>query len=135
MLQNTIFFIFIAYKLTALEKMSHEEEGPMAVIAIDFGTTYSGYAFSHQSQFQKDPTNIYVYTHQIPGTGGTISSKTPTSLLLKPNKEFYKFGYDAEDMYDQLALDEKHHDYYFFRRFNMLLHINPVILHCMCTYR
>ena len=113
--------------------MSHEEEGPMAVIAIDFGTTYSGYAFSLQSQFQKDPTNIYAYTHQIPG--GMISSKTPTSLLLKPNKEFYKFGYDAEDMYDELALDGKHHDYYFFRRFNMLLHINPVILHCMCTYR
>ena len=107
--------------------MSDKVESPMAVIAIDFGTTYSGYAFSLQSQFQKDPTKVYAFTNWIPSTGGMISPKTPTSLLLKPNKEFYKFGYDAEDEYAELALDGEHHEYYFFRRFKMLLHRNPVM--------
>ena len=102
----------------------------MAVVAIDFGTTYSGYAFSLQSQFQNDPTKIYAFINWIPATGGMISPKTPTSLLLKPNKEFYKFGYDAEDKYAELALDGEHHEYYFFRRFKMLLHRNPVKLCC-----
>lgn len=106
--------------------MSDEEEGPIAVVAIDFGTTYSGYAFSLQNQFQKDPTQIFAYTNWIPSSGGLISPKTPTSLLLKPNKDFYKFGYEAEDIYAELALDGKHHEYYFFRRFKMLLHRNPV---------
>ena len=110
--------------------MSDKVESPMAVIAIDFGTTYSGYAFSLQSQFQKDPTKVYAFTNWIPSTGGMISPKTPTSLLLKPNKEFYKFGYDAEDEYAELALDGEHHEYYFFRRFKMLLHRNPVMLCC-----
>ena len=106
----------------------------MAVIAIDIGTTYSGYAFSLQSDFQRNPTYIS-YSKWSPATGGFISPKTPTSLLLKPNKEFYKFGYDAEDKYAELAMDGEHHDYYFFRRFKMPLHINSVMLHIMCTYR
>ncbi|XP_061163955.1 heat shock 70 kDa protein 12A-like [Saccostrea echinata] len=105
--------------------MSDEDEGPLVVVAIDFGTTYSGYAFSLLNQFQNDPTKIYAFTNWIPASGGLISSKTPSSLLLKPNKEFYKFGYEAEDTYADLAVDDEHHEYYFFRRFKMLLHRNP----------
>lgn len=31
------------------------------VAAIDFGTTYSGYAFSARNDFDSDPTKVKVY--------------------------------------------------------------------------
>ena len=50
------------------------------------------------------------------------SWKTPTTVLLTPDKEFDTFGFDAEDKYCELADIEEHRDWYFFKRFKMLLH-------------
>lgn len=45
-----------------------------------------------------------------------------TSLLLEPDGEtVHSFGTDAEMKYFELAGDEMHRDWYFFRRFKMLL--------------
>ena len=32
--------------------------GPFIVAAIDFGTTFSGYAFSFKHDYEKDPTQV-----------------------------------------------------------------------------
>ncbi|KAK3099184.1 hypothetical protein FSP39_000673 [Pinctada imbricata] len=61
----------------------------------------------------------------IAASAGAISLKTPTCLLLTPDGKFDKFGYEAEDKYADLALENQHTDYYFFRRFKMKLHRNP----------
>lgn len=95
----------------------------LIVVAIDFGTTYSGYAFSLGVEFETQPTKI---SSNKPWTAsqGLVSHKAPTSILLKPDKSFYKFGYEAEDKYNDLAQSEAEdfRDYYYFRRFKMMLH-------------
>jgi hypothetical protein len=55
-----------------------------------------------------------------------VSTKTSTCLLLDKEKQFVAFGYDAEDRYEQLVMDEEHANYYFFDRFTMSLHNNEV---------
>ena len=49
-------------------------------------------------------------------------------MLLSPKKEFLKFGYEAEERYYELAADDDvdHFQYYFFRRFKMILHSRAV---------
>ncbi|KAK3099979.1 hypothetical protein FSP39_012866 [Pinctada imbricata] len=85
------------------------------VAAIDFGTTFSGYAFSNKDDWRKVHTNNW-------SGGSLISHKAPTALLLDNNKKFVAFGYEAEDKYSQLAQEEEHEEYYFFHRFKMVLH-------------
>ncbi|WAQ99591.1 HS12B-like protein [Mya arenaria] len=50
-----------------------------------------------------------------------MSQKTSTCVLFDGNKKFHSFGFDAEDNYSGLALDNKHHGYYFFKQFKMML--------------
>lgn len=92
------------------------------VVAIDFGTTYSGYAFSLGTEFESEPTKI---SSNKPwnASQGLVSHKTPTCVLLKPDKSFYKFGYEAEDKYNDIAgSGNDYRLYYYFRRFKMALH-------------
>ncbi|XP_060565801.1 heat shock 70 kDa protein 12A-like [Ruditapes philippinarum] len=93
----------------------------LVVAAIDFGTTYSGYAFSLKHEYIKDPTKVYAQTKWIAGTGSLMSFKTPTILLLNKDKTFKAFGYEAETEYGELAINGEHKDYYYFRRFKMML--------------
>lgn len=97
----------------------------LAVAAIDFGTTFSGYAFAMRHDFESDPPKISANTTWVAG-GQLISLKTPTVLLLTPDKKLEAFGYDAEDKYGQLAADGEHKDYYYFRRFKMKLYQREV---------
>ena len=89
--------------------------------AIDFGTTFSGWAFSFLHEFRSDPTKSTV-KHWYSGTGAVVTEKTPTCALIKPDGETLEaFGYEAENKYCQLAENDEHEDYYYFRRFKMTL--------------
>jgi hypothetical protein len=89
------------------------------VVAIDFGTTYSGYAFSNIHH--KDE----IFTHNwIEGI--SQAPKTPTSILFTPWKSFQSFGYEAEEKYAALSQDGRHKDWYFFKRFKLTLYNNKV---------
>ena len=98
------------------------KSGKLVVAAIDFGTTFSGYAFSFNHDYETDPTKVSVNTSWVAGTAGLMSLKTPTILLLDNSKKFVAFGYEAEEQYSDIAAEEKHKEYYYFRRFKMLLH-------------
>ncbi|KAL4230424.1 Heat shock 70 kDa protein 12A [Mactra antiquata] len=91
----------------------------LLVAAIDFGTTYSGWAFSFKHEFESDPTKCSAKNW----TGGQlVSMKGPTCVLINPDGEtLHSFGYDAESKYADLAGDEEHSTWYFFRRFKMKL--------------
>lgn len=102
--------------------MSSAKKSKILVAAIDFGTTFSGYAFSFRTDYENDPMKISINQQWTAGSRSLISLKAPTVVLLDKDKNFFAFGYDAEDKYSELALDEEHHDYYYFRRFKMLLH-------------
>ena len=89
--------------------------------AIDFGTTYSGYAFSTLNDFTSDPTKCSTFLWTS-GCGNFVSMKTSTCVLFDEKKRFCAFGFEAEEKYANLALERKHQDWYFFRRFKMKLY-------------
>ena len=91
------------------------------IAAIDFGTTYSGYAFSTLDQLQKEPTKIFTVAWN-PGLGKNVSTKTPTCVLFKPDKTFHSCGFKAEEKYTDLAFDGDHKEWFYFRRFKMILY-------------
>jgi hypothetical protein len=104
-----------------LYQATKENPKRILVAAIDFGTTYSGYAYSFAHEYEKDPTKAsgknWSAGVNTPGT----SLKTSTTIMLNPDKTFHSFGYEAENNYVELAQEDGHHDYYYFRRFKMLL--------------
>ena len=90
------------------------------IAAIDFGTTFSGYAYAMASE--KDS----IFTNRNWGqTQGFLLQKTPTCLLLKPSGEFAAFGFDAVSQYNNLTENEAS-EHYFFDRFKMKLYDNKV---------
>lgn len=115
------------------------------VAAIDFGTTYSGYAFSSKDDYNNgNKLKIYSNTWNA-GERSLIASKTPTVLLLDKNQNFKAFGFDAENMYTTMcAPDDSDSDtdddepkkpkenpkeMYYFQRFKMELHKTKVHWH------
>ena len=96
----------------------------LMVAAIDFGTTYSGFAYSYKGEYDKNKLDIYA--NQIWNSGGKqiMSQKTPTCILLNKDKEFESFGFDAENQYADIVID----GYYFFDRFKMILYTREVCL-------
>ena len=69
-------------------------ENYVLVAAIDFGTTFSGYAFS----FKSSPDDVRMNKNWSE-TMGFQSYKTPTSVLTGPDDKFMAFGYEAEHTY------------------------------------
>lgn len=96
----------------------------IAVAAMAFGSTYSGYAYS----WKFDWTNVQaVHYSRWP----RISKKDQTSLLLYPDQRFRAFGFNAESEYIRLLAEsdsdseddekpnERKCDHYYFHRFNL----------------
>ena len=107
--------------------MTSLKEEYLFVAAIDFGTTYSGYAFSSRGDFKKDPLKIVANQAWNAGSHRHISLKTPTCLLLDDKEELVSFGYEAENKYSDIVIDRKKNEYLFFQRFKMKLYKNKVI--------
>ncbi|CAH1784619.1 unnamed protein product [Owenia fusiformis] len=93
--------------------------GHFVIVAIDFGTTYSGYAFS----FTRDPESIHMMRKWEGGDPGVINQKTPTSLLLDPQGKFHSFGFSARDFFHDLDPGEAR-KWMYFEKFKMALHYN-----------
>ncbi|CAG2195702.1 unnamed protein product [Mytilus edulis] len=99
------------------------EKDWIVVTAIDLGTTFSGYAFSFRSEFQKDPLKISTNSWISEGVFND-EMKAPSILLLNPDQSFNSFGYRAQNNYKQLLLvdPEKAVKYYYVQDFKMQLH-------------
>lgn len=100
----------------------------LLVAAIDFGTTFSGYAFSLRHEYMRDPLKISTTTWTA-GSRNLMSLKNSTCVLFDPTEKFHSFGYEAEEMYSNLALEDKHLDWYYFRRFKMMLYNKMVCIY------
>ncbi|KAK3096817.1 hypothetical protein FSP39_003589 [Pinctada imbricata] len=90
--------------------------GKQYVVAIDFGTTYSGYAYQHMSDHVRYPAGGYTQMWQ--GSNG-LSEKTSTSLLLTKDGTFEAFGYEAETRYSELLENNEEEGWKFFKHFKM----------------
>lgn len=104
----------------------------LVVVAIDFGTTFSGYAFSFvpdtSSTDGQSPTRdgpIHMMRRWEGGDPGVINQKTLTALLLTPEGQFQAFGFTARNLYHDLDPAEAQR-WMYFDKFKMALHNNPV---------
>lgn len=88
------------------------------VVAIDFGTSFSGFAFSFN---HRDGSEDIFMNRAWGSAQGYSTFKTPTCLLLSPLKEFDKFGFEAAEKYAELE-DANEKSFYCFDRFKMKLH-------------
>ncbi|XP_060065172.1 heat shock 70 kDa protein 12A-like [Ylistrum balloti] len=98
---------------------------PLIVAALDFGTTYSGYAFQMRHDYEREPLKIN--TNSWIGSGKLMSQKAPSSVLLSPDKKFHSFGYEAENKYSELTEENDHTGWLYFKQFKMLLHNNKTL--------
>ncbi|XP_060066317.1 heat shock 70 kDa protein 12A-like [Ylistrum balloti] len=94
----------------------------LVVAAIDFGTTYSGYAYSFRDDIRKTPLKIYTNQQWTDPETNLTTFKTPTSILFDNNRKFKSFGFAAESDYKDLIEDEEQEGWRFFRRFKMSLY-------------
>lgn len=94
------------------------------VAAMDFGTSYSGYAYAFTREYKKDPCKIYAN----PGwTGDCMATvKAPTIVLFDKDRTFDSFGYQAEIKYAQLADKGDHVGWRYFRQFKMELLMSKI---------
>ncbi len=106
---------------TALSEAA-ARSGYRAVVAIDFGTTYSGYAYS----FSNHPEDISLMRTTNGGRyGGPSTHKIPTILLLNDKGGFHSFGHEAREAYHDL--DEiQATKWLYFEKFKLELHTRKV---------
>ena len=116
--QNYGFYVYLQIPLT--ETGVSTTFNNRWIAAIDFGTTFSGYAFGSREELENDPTKIFVPVWQD-ADGGHFSHKTPTTVLLDNERNFVSFGFDAETEYSELSENDEHEDYYYFCQFKMML--------------
>ena len=91
------------------------------LVAIDFGTTYSGYAYAYMNS----PGEIHLMKKWSDGEAGFTNFKIPSTILLDPTGEFHSFGYQAIEFYNDLEAGEAK-DWSFFEKFKMSLHNSQV---------
>ena len=102
-----------------------KEKSFFATVAIDLGTTYSGFAFSLNKE--QNESSMILMNKDWVNEQGHRTSKTPSCLLLKPDQLFDSFGYQAVERYAYLrSVYETEDEFFFFELFKMLVHNNQV---------
>lgn len=93
------------------------------VVAIDIGTSFSGYAYSDKKEIKNNHINLNIWNAN---TTVSQTSKAPTVVLLDKNKKFDSFGYEAEEKYAGHVANKTHMECYRFRNFKMKLYQEKV---------
>ncbi|XP_060591792.1 heat shock 70 kDa protein 12A-like [Ruditapes philippinarum] len=113
---------------SAKQRMSSAQRVPagssnnrLLVAAIDFGTTYSGYAFSFRHEYDTNPSKMHANEWRNVAQGN-MNAKTPTCLLLQPDMKLHSFGNEAKTKYASLCEENAHRTWFFFWEFKMTLH-------------
>ncbi|XP_054908883.1 heat shock 70 kDa protein 12A-like isoform X2 [Poeciliopsis prolifica] len=91
--------------------------GDSFIIAIDFGTAYSGYAFSRTNSEDEIDPHLKFWGKEV----GLETPKTPTCILFDKQQEFVSFGYVAKKDYLSKKGQEAK-DMLFFDCFKMALY-------------
>lgn len=87
------------------------------IIAIDFGSAYSGYAFSLTPRGAEINPLMKRWGKEF----GLETPKTPTCILFNEDKEFIKFGYEAKTVYIKMRGEDARKSY-FFENFKLALY-------------
>ncbi len=92
-------------------------------VAIDFGTTYSGFGFAEANVLGE--SGIQVFRGWGRGQGFSFY-KTPTCVLLSPDGNFSKFGHAAVEAYAKHLAKGDNKDFIYFERFKLVLYNTKV---------
>ncbi|XP_022179791.1 heat shock 70 kDa protein 12A-like [Myzus persicae] len=92
------------------------------VVAIDIGTTYTGYAYS----FRRSGRIAVMKKPDYECDTIVDGQKIPTALLLSPDFNFHSFGTAARDYFHDMHPEEAH-KWYYFDKFKMFLYNKDVI--------
>ncbi|KAM9709483.1 heat shock 70 kDa protein 12A-like [Menidia menidia] len=87
------------------------------IIAIDFGTAFSGYAYTINTKDKEIEPIVRKWGKEL----GLDTPKTPTCILFSEHGEFMKFGYEARTHYISVQGQEAK-NLYFFDNFKMALY-------------
>lgn len=88
------------------------------VAAIDFGTTFSGFAYCTKQGY-KDPSGPKIQLHPWIAQN-SLTAKAPTCVLLNLDQTFRSFGYEANT---EFVENKSYADqFYFFKHFKMMLY-------------
>ncbi|XP_014885413.1 heat shock 70 kDa protein 12A-like [Poecilia latipinna] len=91
--------------------------GDSFIIAVDFGTAYSGYAFNITSRDKELEPTVKYWGKEY----GRETPKTPTCILFDKDKQFISFGFEAKETYvSRMGTEAK--DNLFFESFKMSLY-------------
>lgn len=93
------------------------------VVALDIGTSYSGYAYSDKKEIKRDEINLNEWSGNFTHDK---KAKAPTVVLLNKDKSFNSFGYDAEEQYADMVQQKEHQSCYRFCNFKMELYLEKV---------
>ncbi|XP_022287524.1 heat shock 70 kDa protein 12A-like isoform X2 [Crassostrea virginica] len=85
----------------------------LVVVAINIGTTHSGYAFSTRHDYMRDHQKISIPAW--PSYSGLCPPLTSSCILFDAAGDFHSFGFEAEEKYADLTLENKHQDWYYFK--------------------
>lgn len=102
-----------------------KQDNYLIVAAIDFGTTYSGFAYSTRDDFKRMPTKLYS-KQWVDSSSSMVCNKTASCILFDAKTKFSKFGFEAEAKYLDLIIDKEHKSWYFFKQFKMSLYNKQV---------
>ncbi|XP_035994551.1 heat shock 70 kDa protein 12A [Fundulus heteroclitus] len=83
--------------------------GESYIIAIDFGTAYSGYAFSLTSREEEADPHVKYWGEEV----GLETPKTPTCILFDEHQQFVSFGYKASETYLKRAGKDSRAKFFF----------------------
>ncbi|XP_076117506.1 heat shock 70 kDa protein 12A-like isoform X2 [Mytilus galloprovincialis] len=97
-------------------------DGIVIVAAIDFGTTYSGFAYCKHIDYRKNPANPSIYCQQWINDGpSNIREKAPTCVLFDQDEKFHSFGFDAVNYFYENAETTDFTKWFYFEHFKMML--------------
>lgn len=116
---------FVLLKIGLRNLLFGKEKSFLATVAIDLGTTYSGFAFSLNKE--QDESSMIFMNKDWVNERGHRTSKTPTCLLLKPDQLFDSFGYEAVERYAYLrSVYEAQDEFFLFELFKMAVYNDQV---------
>uniref|UniRef100_A0A3Q2G9W9 Heat shock protein family A (Hsp70) member 12A.2 n=2 Tax=Cyprinodon variegatus TaxID=28743 RepID=A0A3Q2G9W9_CYPVA len=83
--------------------------GESYIIAIDFGTAYSGYAFSLTPREEDINPHVKYWGEEV----ALETPKTPTCILFDKKEQFLSFGYQARKSYQSNSCRESRENFFF----------------------
>jgi uncharacterized protein YegL/molecular chaperone DnaK (HSP70) len=103
--------------------MDNDNPKPKLYLAIDFGTSRSGYAygFADENTSGEDRTRIR-WEKKWPDALPRDSAKTLTQILYSPTREVAAWGFQAVEEYARLQQEGKEDGYILFEKFKMALY-------------